>query len=111
MTIKVRDILLAPFPYTDLASFKLRPALVLFVQGQDITVIFITSNLSIANENDIIIQPDINNRLKKPSLFKVTKIATIDAGLVEFKYGFLSKVDFTQLCDNLISEIKLVSFP
>ena len=112
MTINIRDIVLAPFPFTDLSNSKLRPALVLFVEGWNITLVFITSNLLAIDDGDIIIEPDNNNRLRNPSLFKITKLCTIDNELIELKYGTLSKKDFARLCKNLVDKINLgISFP
>lgn len=108
MTIKIGDIVLAPFPFTDLSDNKLRPALVLFIENQNITLVFITSNLSIAATNDIVIKPDALNRLRNSSLFKITKLFTIDTELIELKYGALSKNDFNNLCNKLIGKIKSV---
>lgn len=105
MNINIRDIVLAPFPYTDLSDNKLRPGLVLFLEGWDVTLVFITSNLSAGNESDVIVQPDAFNRLRKPSLFKVTKLSTIDIELIELKYGSLSITDFKRICDNLATKI------
>lgn len=110
MTIKIGDIVLAPFPFTDLTDNKLRPALVLFIEIQNVTLVFITSNLLIATDDDILIKPDASNRLRNPSLFKIAKLFTIDAELIELKYGALSKTDFISLCNKLVRKIKSISF-
>ena len=110
MNINIRDIVLAPFPFTDLSGNKLRPALVLFVEGWDATLIFITSNLDSDGDSDVLIQPDSLNRLRKPSLFKVTKLATIEIELVELKYGSLSITDFKRVCNSLTVKIQSLNF-
>ena len=106
MEINIRDIVLAPFPYTDLSDNKLRPGLVLFLDDWDVTLVFITSNLDAGSEFDVIVQPDSLNRLRKPSLFKITKLCTIDIELMELKYGSLSIADFKRTCDSLTIKIQ-----
>jgi len=72
------DIVLIPFPFTDLSGNKLRPAVILVETTLDLTVCFITTQLHGQEPTDILIHPDASNGLKKPSLIRVSKIATLD---------------------------------
>lgn len=48
--MKKGDIVLIPFPFTDLTGNKLRPALVLAINLKDITVAFITSQIELLSD-------------------------------------------------------------
>ncbi len=70
-----------PFPFTDLSSAKVRPALVLSgkrANSPDIIVCFISSQLDGANTHTVRIEPKASNGLKVPSLIRFDKIATLD---------------------------------
>ncbi len=62
------ELVLIPFPFTDLSGIKNRPALVLAETEFDITVSFITAQLKWKEETDVIIEPRLENGLKKTSL-------------------------------------------
>ena len=49
------EIILITFPFTDLSGSKLRPALVLAADKEDITVAFITTNLQQVNNTDMLL--------------------------------------------------------
>jgi mRNA interferase MazF len=74
-------IVLIPFPFTDLSSTKLRPALVLHEGEKDVVVAFISSRTENLEPTDIIIdkkQPEFKQTgLKLTSTLKIDKIATI----------------------------------
>jgi len=88
------DIVLITFPFTDLSGTKLRPAIVLIDAENDITVCFITSQLEWREKSDIILYPSPENGLKKQSLLRISKIATLDKSLVK---GLLGKLTTDEL--------------
>jgi mRNA interferase MazF len=82
------DIVLVPFPFTDLSSSKRRPALVISPdafneQMQDVVVAAITSQLSDKQHAVMIEQRDcVDGTLPKTSLVKLTKVFTIHSALI-----------------------------
>ena len=83
------DIVLITFPFTDLSGNKLRPGVVLIETLTDITVCFITSQLSWQVPTDVILEPSPSNGLRRQSLLRTNKIATLDKSLAK---GLLGKL-------------------
>ena len=83
------DIILIPFPFSDLTGSKKRPALVLISLHFDVTVSFFTTQFNQSELNDILTSPSITNGLKRISYLWLSKIATIDKKLEFGKPGFL----------------------
>lgn len=86
MSFKKWDIVLVPFPFTNLKTLKKRPALVLspqhFNEGPDLVIMFITSNISsFGRAGDYILQNWKESGLPKPSMIRM-KFATIEKLLV-----------------------------
>jgi mRNA interferase MazF len=91
-------VVLIPFPFTNLTGNKLRPALILA------TVSFITTQLQWLEPTDILLQPGLLNGIKKTSLVRLSKIATIDKILVKGKIGL---IDNNQIAD-LNQKLKII---
>ena len=85
---KAYDIILIPFPLTDLASQKIRPALQLSdTSDEDIVLCAISTKKH--SVYDIKITPTKANGLKKVSYIRSNKIATIEKRLALAKLGDL----------------------
>lgn len=85
------DILLITFPFTALTGSKLRPSIVLADTSLDLTVCFITTQVKWQEPTDLL--PNAANGLKKLSLARTGKIATLDKTLIKmvhFRYLHLS---------------------
>ncbi len=91
------DIVLIIFPFTDLSGTKLRPAVVLYETAIDITVSFITSQTGWKEPTDILLSPSASNGLKKESLIRTGKVATLDKSLAKGLLGKLDRAEITQL--------------
>lgn len=98
------DVVLIPFPFTNLAGAKLRPAVILVDGLLDLTVCFITSQLQWQEPTDILLAPDVQNGLKTTSLIRTSKIATIDRSLAK---GLLGRLTSSHLI-SLDKQLKLL---
>jgi mRNA interferase MazF len=105
--MKKGDIVLIPFPFTDLSGTKLRPALVLAVSSSDMTVAFITTQIGWKEPTDVEIQPDSNSGIKKTSLIRPSKLATIDKTFAIGKIGTLSASLLSQVNSSLKTILQL----
>lgn len=101
------DIVLVKFPFTDLSGSKLRPALVLISGRSDITVAFVTTNFKDIGANDLMLSPNSINGLKKDSLLKLNKIATLDLDLVAGKIGNLDESELKEVDKKLVAVFKI----
>lgn len=92
-------IILIPFPFTDLTGSKIRPAVIVGnkTYGEDIIVVFISSNTKTKTTHDILIKPSEQNGLKTSSLIKCTKIATLDKKMIIGEIGTLTITDFSKV--------------
>ncbi len=105
--MKKGDIVLIPFPFTDLTGSKNRPAVILIVSENDVTVSFITTQMKWQDEHDLVLQPTPANGLKRESLVKLSQIATLDKEILIGRLGSLNSVDLVQLNQNLIKLFNL----
>lgn len=94
MKNKIGDIVLIPFPFSDLSDSKVRPAVILQFDQNDIVVVFITSK---DVENSLQIEPESTNGLQVKSFIRYSKIATIDKSLKVGTLGCLSSEDLKKL--------------
>jgi mRNA interferase MazF len=95
------DIILITFPFTDLTGSKLRPALVLADTSLDFTVCFVTTQIQWQEATDVLVAPSSINGLRKQSLLRISKIATLDRALAKGLLGRITQQDMTDLNSKL----------
>lgn len=95
------DIVLITFPFTDLTGSKLRPAVILAQTNTDFTVCFITTQIQWQEQADVLLNPDSINRLKRISLIRLSKIATLDKSLSRGILGRLNQNEVSELNSKL----------
>ncbi|MCF7843580.1 type II toxin-antitoxin system PemK/MazF family toxin [Candidatus Gracilibacteria bacterium] len=90
------DIVLIPFPFSDLSKNKIRPAVVLAQDKDDFVCMFITTSRPEGGYFlDVVC--DKNNNLKMNSYIRYSKIASLSNKIIIGKLGKLSNKDFTLL--------------
>lgn len=89
--------MLVTFPFTDLSGTKLRPAVILSETAFDITVCFITTQLQWKEATDLLLDSTTKNGLRKPSLVRVSKMATLDKSLAKGLLGKLNQAELVEL--------------
>ena len=106
MNYKKWEIVLVPFPFTDLTNTKKRPALIIspdeYNEKLDVVIVFITSKLDLKHRiGDYQIQEWEKSNLPKPSMLRM-KFATIDKSIILKKLGKLYDQDVNNFCNLLI---------
>jgi mRNA interferase MazF len=112
MPIVKGDIILVPFPFTDLSENKLRPAVVLWVDDQDVTLCFISSQAidRITKNEFVILTSDLEftkTGLKSSSKVRVARIATLERSLLKRRLGQLSTQHLQQLDQCLVKAFQI----
>lgn len=95
------DIVLLPFPFTNLKTTKRRPGLVIspkvFNKSGDSTILFMTSNVAtLPKEGDVLISQFKSAGLPKPTLVRM-KFVTIANALILKKLGRLPAADMKRV--------------
>ncbi len=91
--IKKGDIVIAPFPFTDLSSDKVRPVVVVSnnVVDNNVIVAYISSKPNkTSSVYSIAVTPDEYNNLKAPSYIKCSKLLTLDSKMILGQIGIVS---------------------
>jgi mRNA interferase MazF len=108
------DIILVPFPFTDLSETKLRPAVLLWVdsKGQDVTLCFISSQgIDRVTDDEFVILPSdpefAQTGLKSSSKVRVARIITLEKSLLQRRLGQLSPQQLQQLDRCLINAFQI----
>ena len=108
------DVVLVPFPFTDLSAIKQRPALVLSPDRSnkvrpDLVVAAITSQIPTTPGDDEVLLS--GNELKetglpKRSIVKLSKIFTIHQGLIRKKIGHVSDSTRAEILEKLMQSLR-----
>lgn len=85
------DVVLVPFPFTDLSGQKVRPAVVLYAgRSEDCIVAFISSRASVkARGFSVTVPASRSTGLKFDSVARLDKLATLQKKIVVGKLGAL----------------------
>jgi mRNA interferase MazF len=103
------DIVLVPFPFSDKKGKKVRPACVLADDGRDSTLAFISSVIDNQGPFDLQLKPNSANNLKKESVLKVSKLATLSRKIIIGKIGAVSKKDILSIDNILIRYFRILA--
>ena len=91
-SFKVGDIVSVQFPYSDLQGSKRRPGLVLHVDEKDVLLARITTRPPTV-ATDVSLAHWTESGLPRASTVRLTKLASIDQGLIHRPVGRLHPAD------------------
>lgn len=109
MTFEAGDVVLVPFPFTDLTSSKTRPALVVSrasynESSRDVILLGMTSNLANAAHSVLVETGDLaEGELVATSRVKVDKIVSLEQRLIRKRVGQLSSGVLDQVVRELLT--------
>jgi len=97
--MKAGDIILLPFPFAELTSIKVRPAVVIGITADKYKDLIVSAISSIVpehlNKNEILIAPGSKNGLRVKSVIKVDRIVTVKRDSIIATLGKLSPGQLT----------------
>ena len=99
------DIVIVPFPFSDLSQAKRRPALVIAnLKGDDVILCQITSQAKSDNYAVAIIDNDfISGSLNKTSNIRPNRIFTADSGIILYRAGKLNTEKVMEVVERIIN--------
>jgi len=102
------DVVIVPFPFSDLSNFKKRPALVISpLKGEDLILCQITSQKIFDNYAVGINNEDFaSGSLKVKSNVRPNRIFTADKKIILYKIGYLSKEKIAEIINRIIEIVK-----
>lgn len=114
MALTKGDVVLVPFPFTNLQQTKLRPAVVLWADtnGQDVTLCFVSSqDINNLNLGEFVLSSSdsdfLETGLKVDSKVRVTRLVTVERKLITRRIGKLSTSQLQQLNVAMIQSFQL----
>ena len=105
---KRRDVILVPFPFSDLSYSKKRPALVLvdIPNRDELICMMLTSSISIDDRVDVSIKDIDLAGLPKPTVARLSRLFTLKQSLVYKKIGVMDNKEFKVIVSKLIELLK-----
>jgi mRNA interferase MazF len=102
------DVVVLPFPYSDLSSSKKRPALVIAtLHGDDIILCQITSRQRYENYVIDLADSDFKQgRLNVDSYIRSNRIFTADKSIILYKIGSIKEKKINEVIDRIIKILK-----
>ena len=102
------DIVVIPFPFTDLFNTKRRPALVVKnLNDGDLFLCQITSQLNKDNHAISLNISDFDSgSLRKPSNIRPNRIFTASNTIIQYKIGDLTSDKYDEVVDEIINILK-----
>ncbi len=97
------DVVVIPFPFSDLSKSKKRPALVVASFSDEIVLCQITSGKGFDDYSFVVNDEDFNSgRLSLSSVVRCNKIFTADRKIVLYKIGSLRTRKIKKISDILV---------
>ena len=109
------DVVLLPFPFTDLSAKKLRPAVVISSNWfnrlrQDCILAAITSQVPPESDRDelVLFAADLKSAgLPRPSIVKLGKITTVEQRLIQKPLGKLSSPTLAKVVNGVLEVLSI----
>ncbi len=98
------DVVVTPFPFSDLTANKKRPALVVAdLSGDDIIICLITSQNARDNYAISLSNEDFESgSLRKNSNVRPNRLFTIDAKVISYRIGNLKRQKMQKITDKIL---------
>jgi mRNA interferase MazF len=99
------DVVIIPFPFSDLSASKRRPALVLAdLAGNDIVLCQITSQqVRDADAIELADSDMVTGSLKQSSNIRPNRLFTADKAIIVYKVGSITTIKFQQVRDKIVA--------
>ncbi len=102
------DVVVIPFPFSDLSQSKRRPALVIApLRGEDVILCQLTSRTIGDNYAIPVDEADFaSGRLKQPGNIRPNRLFTADTHIILYRVGHLKAEKLAEVIDKLVGIIK-----